>query len=404
MISGDVMQTEMSQASRSIATGQISRAKRTREKVKKRQEEGNEERRADMGDRAEEVRNYRETSALLVCCSGSRLYFQQCVTRHALTPAVYFCNMNRLKEPEILSCNMLHFANQNNIVRITCNNRLWSVFRILTRDVYECSPMLSKSDNPMQSHDEVAYLFRDAEISDFVPLELPATAPRFPVVFEAFFQGRALMYNLRALKEAKTAGKWTPVRANWQQNNLQFGKALNSDRVSSCTRRNTKITRRIFQKKRAQDGSRHHRALTSSEVEDVRPVQAGPSLQAFIWEAGRDPLSGSVPANIARRPSYYIEAIRTQLLRVGKAERISISTRVAFEFAEWLKTLQFYGVFLNAMRAAAPLYTMIPIYSTVRLDRRISEPPHEESCWRYSTNKIFKLSLNEEFKLADDKM
>lgn len=38
-------------------------------------------------------RNYRETSALLVCCSGSRLYFQQCVTRHALTPAVYFCNV-----------------------------------------------------------------------------------------------------------------------------------------------------------------------------------------------------------------------------------------------------------------------------------------------------------------------
>lgn len=45
------MQTEMSQAtSRSIATGQISRAKRTRERVKKRQE-GNEERRADMGDK-----------------------------------------------------------------------------------------------------------------------------------------------------------------------------------------------------------------------------------------------------------------------------------------------------------------------------------------------------------------
>lgn len=43
------MQTEMSQAtSRSIATGQISRAKRTRERVKKRQE-GNEERRADRG-------------------------------------------------------------------------------------------------------------------------------------------------------------------------------------------------------------------------------------------------------------------------------------------------------------------------------------------------------------------
>lgn len=40
---------------------------------------------------------------------------------------------------------MLHFANRKSIVCNTCNNRLWSVFRILTRDVYECSPMYDTS-------------------------------------------------------------------------------------------------------------------------------------------------------------------------------------------------------------------------------------------------------------------
>lgn len=58
-------------------------------------------------------------------------------------------------------------------------------------------------------------------------------------------------------------------------------------RIPSRTKWNTKISRRTFREKQTQDGSRHHEALTSSEVEDVGPVQAGPSLQAFICEAGR---------------------------------------------------------------------------------------------------------------------